>query len=954
MSNPEQLRCINPKCKEPLFTPTANRCHKCFTIQQQLPEHQQTAPSGPGPPTASQLPSGSVDRQSGTHTDPSQYVHPPPSGPGRTQYSGSQQGNRDGSGGVSGDTNKEQFFDAQPVLPQTARPYHHEGHPPSSQPNIPQRYQYPQVFGMPHQQQTAPSGPGPPTASQLPLGPEDRQSRTHTDPSQHVHPPPSGPGIQYSRSQEGKRYVSGSESGDTNKEQFFDAQSVLPQSQTAMARPYDYRGPPPSSQPNVPQTYQYPQVFGMPPSRGPGSEGTPMPLFAPGGQVPYPPLPPGIQVPQGGHLAWLPSIQQFILIPHGYIGMEHPGFSPQASSQMVHGQISPQSMPYHQPHTSQPQSPRSMLLPQPPTSQLQSPSSVGMPYHQPHTSQPQSPGGMPLPQPPTSQSQSPSSVGMPYHQPHTSQPQSPGGMPLPQPPTSQSQSPSSVGMPYHQPHTSQPQSPGGMPLPQPPTSQPQSPRSMPLPQPPTSQSQSPRSMPLPQPPTSQSQSPSSVGMPYHQPHTSQPQSPRSMPLPQPPTSQSQSPSSVGMPYHQPHTSQPQSPGGMPLPQPPTSQSQLPSSVGMPYHQPHTSQPQSPGGMPLPQPPTSQSQAPSSVGMPYHQPHTSQPQSPSSMGIVSPPSHSSQPQSPSSTGHSSQSQPSSILSPQLNTSHPPPETHPPQPSPSQSSLQLQSPTGSAPLHQQPTGAAPPRISTQSSQESGTILPQEHETDSQMQVSTSVSPKPESFPPPSSHPSAASSIPATSSTEKFQATDPPKQQEQDKHFSDHNGTSKGTNGGKVPDKGNSSEQSSTQAQPTNTQPKTATSFTDTSGHPLQGTSDSTKKSSEQGSDANNKGPRKRSTDSDDSGRIPAKLAKQDDTKKEHNKEPSNDKDAKGGASKQLSEEPPKDKQPEKPVSQHKSDSQTGSATSAAGTKEVSLVVYTVISCFIKVPNSLECAV
>ena len=279
----------------------------------------------------------------------------------------------------------------------------------------------------------------------------------------------------------------------------------------------------------------------------------------------------------------------------------------------------------------------------------------------------------------------------------------------------------------------------------------------------------------------------------------------------------------------------------------------------------------------------------------------------------------------------------MSSPQLNTSHPPPETHPAQPSPSQSSLQLQSPTGSAPLHQQPTGAAPPRISTQSSQESGTILPQEHETDSQMQVSTSVSPKPESFPPPSSHPSAASSIPATSvaSTEKFQATDPPKQREQDKHFSGHNGTSKGTNVGKVPDKGNNSEQSSTQPQPTNTQPKTTTSFTDTSSHPLQGTSDSHK---EQGSDGNNKGPRKRSTDSDDSGRIPAKLAKQDDAKKENNKEPNDDKDAKGGASEQPSKEPPKDKQPiqpEKPVSQHAGDSQTGSATSVAVTKEVSLV-------------------
>ena len=231
---------------------------------------------------------------------------------------------------------------------------------------------------------------------------------------------------------------------------------------------------------------------------------------------------------------------------------------------------------------------------------------------------------------------------------------------------------------------------------------------------------------------------------------------------------------------------------------------------------------------------------------------------------------------------------------------------------------------------------------------------------MQVSTTssklkspVSPKPESFPPPSSHPSAASL--ATSSTDKFQAADPQTQKEQDKHFSEHNGTSKGTNSGKVPDKDSNSGQSSTQPQPTNTQPKTNTSFTDTSSHPLQGTSDSHKKSGEQGSDANNKGPRKRSTDSDDSENIPAKLAKQEEgTKKEHNKEPSNDKDAKGGTSEQPSEEPTKDKQPEKPVSQHAGDSQTGSATSAAVTKEVSLVVYTVVSCFIKVPNSLECAV
>ena len=226
---------------------------------------------------------------------------------------------------------------------------------------------------------------------------------------------------------------------------------------------------------------------------------------------------------------------------------------------------------------------------------------------------------------------------------------------------------------------------------------------------------------------------------------------------------------------------------------------------------------------------------------------------------------------------------------------------------------------------------------------------------MQVSTTnpqpselKSPKPESFPPPSSHPSAAS---ATSSTDKFQATDPQTQKEPDKHFSEHNGTSKGTNSGRVPDKDSNSGQSSTQAQPTNTPPKTATSLTDTSSHSLQGTSDSTKKSGEQGSDANNKGPRKRSTDSDDSERLPAKLAKQEEGTK---KEPSNDKDAKGGTSEQLLEEPPKDKQPEKPVSQHAGDSQTGSATSAAVTKEVSLVVYTVISCFLKVPNSLECAV
>ena len=284
----------------------------------------------------------------------------------------------------------------------------------------------------------------------------------------------------------------------------------------------------------------------------------------------------------------------------------------------------------------------------------------------------------------------------------------------------------------------------------------------------------------------------------------------------------------------------------------------------------------------------------------------------------------------------------MSSPQLHTSQPPLETHPAQPSPSQSSLQPQSPSSGPALHQQPTEAAPPSVSTQSSQEPETTLPQEHETDNQMQVSTTnpqpselKSPKPESFPPPSSHPSAASAI---SSTDKFQAADPQTQKEPDKHFSEHNGTSKGTNSGKVPDKDSNSGQSSTQPQHT-----LPSSYTDTSGHPLQGTSDSPK---EQGSDANNKGPRKRSTDSDDSGRIPAKLAKQEEGKKKE--EPSNDKDAKGGFSKQLSEEP-QDKKPEKPVSQHAGDSQTGSAPSAAVTKQnqVSLVVYTIILYFIKSP-------
>ena len=577
MSNPEHPRCINPKCREPLFTPAAKMCHKCFMIQ--LPEQQQTAPSGPGPPT--QLPSRSEDRQSRTHADP---IHPPPSGPG-IQSSGSQQGNRDGSG----NTSKEQSFDAQSHHSQTARSYHREGPPPSSQPNIPQTYQYPQVFGMPQ------------------------------------HP------------------------------------------------------------------------------RGPGSQGTPVPPFPPGSQPPNYPPPPGIQ---GGQWLWLPALQQYVFAPH-------------ASSQMVHGQISPQSMPSPQPHTWQPQSPREMPPPQPPTSQ----------------------------------------------------------------------------------------------------------------------------------------------------------------------------------------SQPQSPREMPPPQPPTSQSQLPSSAGKPHHQSHSSQPQ----------------------------------------------------------------PSGTLSPQLHTSNPPQEAHPAQPSLPQSSQQPQSPSGGAPLHQQPTGAAPPSESAQSSQERGTTLPQGHETDRQTQVSTTISkpsdpkspasPKPESFPPPSSHPSAASPVPATSSTEKFQAADPRTKKE---HLPD---TGKGTNS-KVPDKDSNAEQSSTQAQPTNTPPKATTSFSDTSSHPLQGTSDNPKEGSNQGSENNNKGRRKRSTDSDDSGNIPAKLAKQEEgTKKEHNKEPSNDKDAKGGTSEQLSEEPleepPKDKQPikpENPVSQHTGDSQAGSAPSAAMTKQnqVSLLVYTVISCFIKVPNSLECAV
>ena len=655
MSNPEQPPCINPECREPLFTRTTQWCHKCGTPQQHLPKQQQPTPSGPGPPT-SQLPSGSEGRQSRTHTDPSQHVHPPPSDPAGIQSSGSQEGNRDGS-------------------------------------------------------------------------------------------------------------------GNTSKEQFFDAQSVLPQSQTA--RPYHHGGPPPNSQPNIPQTYQYPQVFGMPQHpRGPGSQGTPVPPFTPGSQLPYYPPPPGTQFPQIGQWVWSPTYQLPIFIPHEYIGTEHPGFSPHASSQMVHGQISPRSIPSPQPNTSQPQSPRSMPLPQSPTGQ--------------------------------------------------SQPQYPRDMSYLQPPTSQSQ--------------------------------PQYPREMPPPQPPTSQSQ--------------------------------PQYPREMLPLQPPTSQSQ----------------PQYPREMPPPQPPTSQSQLPSSAGKPHHQSHSSQPQ----------------------------------------------------------------PSGVSSPQLHTSNPPQEAYPAQPSPSQSSQQPQSPSGGAPLHQQPTGAAPPSESAQSSQERGTTLPQGHETDRQTQVSTTspkpsepkspASPKPESFPPPSGHPSAVSPIPVTSSTEKFQAADPRTKKEQDKHLLDHDSTSKGTSSGKVPDKGSNSGQSSTQPQPTNTQPKTTTSYSDTSSHPLQG---NPKEGSNQGSENSNKG-RKRSTDSANSENLPAKLAKQEEgTKKEHNKEPSNDKDAKGGTSEQLSEEPPKDKQPikpENPVSQHTGASQAGSATSATVTKQnqVSLVVYTVISCFIKVPNSLECAV
>ena len=305
----------------------------------------------------------------------------------------------------------------------------------------------------------------------------------------------------------------------------------------------------------------------------------------------------------------------------------------------------------------------------------------------------------------------------------------------------------------------------------------------------------------------------------------------------------------------------------------------------------------------------------------------------------------------------------MSSPQLHTSNPPQEAYPVQPSPSQSSQRPQSPSGGAPLNQQPTGTAPPSESAQPSQERGTTLPQGHETDRQTQVSTTspkpsepkspASPKPESFPPPFGHPSAASPIPATPSTEKFQAADPRTKKEQDEHLLDHNGTSKGTSSGEVPDKGSNSRQSSTQPQPTNTPPKATTSFSDTSSHPLQG---NPKEGGEQGSENSNKGRRKRSTDSDDSENLPAKLAKQEEgTKKEDNKEPSNDK---GGASEQLSEEPPKNKQPikpENPVSQHTGDSQAGSATSAAVTKQnqVSLLVYTVISCFIKVPNSLECA-
>jgi len=129
--------CVNPNCGEQLFTPTAEYCHKCNAPQRQ----QQNTTPGPYSLDSKQL---------STQTSPQ-----PPSTTPELQRPTEGHGNRTSTGGSfqggSGDTNNEEFFDAQSVLPQHQTAGHpppsfrYRGPPPSSQS---QGFRYLQLFGV--------------------------------------------------------------------------------------------------------------------------------------------------------------------------------------------------------------------------------------------------------------------------------------------------------------------------------------------------------------------------------------------------------------------------------------------------------------------------------------------------------------------------------------------------------------------------------------------------------------------------------------------------------------------------------------------------------------------------------------------------------------------------------------------------------------------------------------
>jgi len=281
-----------------------------------------------------------------------------------------------------------------------------------------------------------------------PYSPDDRQSMTQS--ADHSQPLSANPELRRSAPGQGNRTRTGGSfqggSGDTGNEEFFDAQSVLPQHQATGHPP----NPPPSSQS---QSNRYPQVFGMQSQhgghRGP-SPGTGVPPHIPHGQLPYYPQP---QLPPGSQWVSSPSSQpQEYGHPQG-VGWQQQRFPPHMgppAAEMVHGQFS--SSPRRSPPLSSPYPPP---LPQPPPSQptslpgQPSRSGVATPQIHPGQSHTQLPPSL---QPQPSQSSQP---GQPLAS-GTSSPQQPhgGGKPPPGPETLKEpiQGP-------HQPHIQLPPSP---------------------------------------------------------------------------------------------------------------------------------------------------------------------------------------------------------------------------------------------------------------------------------------------------------------------------------------------------------------------------------------------------------------------------------------------------------------------------------------------------------------